>query len=353
VIKRVSLKQVRVDQIVVLPRRRQPTNEQVETLRKSLLENGLLSPISLRIPEHLEVDGRRLDGRPVLVFGATRLAAAKALGWEEILADIVDGTEIDFLKAQIAENLHRAELTALERNEQLAAYERLLQDEARAEQEPKCEDVSAGELFAASCRKKVGHRPKGSISPTSRRTAAAELGVDEKALRRAEKIAALSPEAKDAARTTGLDENQRALLEVAEEPTPSNQVAKIYRLADHRRDARRPAPSTNTSPLAPSGQSDGTQPDAAAILEVWRQATSEGKRRFVRDLGSELHDIYQHLASSEGFGFRKINRRGSSGAQSPTDRRSQDLRARQYELDFGDAHLSPVVTAPSVLQHAN
>lgn len=89
-IKRVGLNQVRVDEIVVLPRRRQPTGQQIETLRKSLRENGQLSPIGVRIPEHLEVDGQRLDGKAVLVFGAPRLAAAKAEGWEHIEAEVID-----------------------------------------------------------------------------------------------------------------------------------------------------------------------------------------------------------------------------------------------------------------------
>src|SRR5579863_10422995 len=102
VINQVAFTKVRIDSIVVLPRQRTPTEQQIETLQKSLRENGLLSPISIRIPEYLEVDGRILDGKPVLVYGATRLAAAKAEGWQEIQAEIVTGTEFDFLKAEIA-----------------------------------------------------------------------------------------------------------------------------------------------------------------------------------------------------------------------------------------------------------
>jgi hypothetical protein len=81
VIEKVSSTKVRIDSIVVLGRRRQPKEQQIETMRKSLRENGQLSAISISIPDHLEVDGRTLDGRPVLVYGATRLAAARAEGW--------------------------------------------------------------------------------------------------------------------------------------------------------------------------------------------------------------------------------------------------------------------------------
>ena len=42
----------------------------------------------------------------ILVYGATRLTAAKLEGWTEIDAQILQGSSVDFEKAELAENLH-------------------------------------------------------------------------------------------------------------------------------------------------------------------------------------------------------------------------------------------------------
>jgi ParB-like chromosome segregation protein Spo0J len=62
-----------VEHIVVPARRRQPTDLQVEEMRKSLRENGLLTPIGVRLAEDFVVDGHEWGNVYVLVYGATRL----------------------------------------------------------------------------------------------------------------------------------------------------------------------------------------------------------------------------------------------------------------------------------------
>ena len=360
VIKKAGIRNVRIDSIVVLTRRRYPTDRQVETLRKSIRENGVLSPISVRIAEGPAVDGNDLAGRPVLVFGAARLAAAKAEGRQDILAEIVSGTELDFLKAEIAENLHRAELSALERDEQLTAYEKLIQDEARASNNSKRDNGRAKELSAATRRKKVSHRPKGSINPTSRRTAAAELGIDEKTLRRAAKVAGLSSDAKRVACTTGLDKSQQALLAAAAETTAEKQVAKIYWLADRRRNSR-PATQESNNSLPPHREPPPEpSPDlVATIVTAWRRADTETRWRVIRELADDLHGLYQEIAPNENAGPRQANGFRRSAAPSGIARREfksgkshGGSTSRQYELDLRGAH--PASRDASVaLQHAN
>jgi ParB-like chromosome segregation protein Spo0J len=102
-----------IESIVVLERRRTPTEERIGEMRASLRENGLLTPIAVRIVEAMVIDGKERCGVPVLVCGATRLAAAKEDGWNEIDTVVVEGDDADFTKAEIIENLHRAELTKL------------------------------------------------------------------------------------------------------------------------------------------------------------------------------------------------------------------------------------------------
>jgi ParB-like chromosome segregation protein Spo0J len=54
---------------------------------------------------------------PILIAGRHRLEAVRMLGWDEIPVIVSDGTEIEAKMWEIAENLHRADLTVMERSE--------------------------------------------------------------------------------------------------------------------------------------------------------------------------------------------------------------------------------------------
>lgn len=112
----------------------------------------------------------------MLVTRHHRLAAAKLLGWSHIEAVVPDGDERESRLWEIAENLHHSDLTTLERSEQVAEWIKLTGDKMR-------------QLDAVSPA--VGGRGKEG----GRRAAAREIGVNEPGARRAEKIAALPPEA--------------------------------------------------------------------------------------------------------------------------------------------------------------
>ena len=60
-----------------------------------------------------------------VMAGRHRIAAARKLGWEEIEAREFDGDKDHARLWEIAENLHRADLTALERSEMIAEWVRL------------------------------------------------------------------------------------------------------------------------------------------------------------------------------------------------------------------------------------
>ena len=119
------------------------------------------------------------------------------------------GTAEDARMWEIAENLHRAELTALERNEHIAEWVRLC--------ERRQKEVSA------QIAQKPGGRPEGGISAASR-----ELGIDRTEASRAVKVAEnLAPEAKAEARALGLDDNQSALLRAADKPDADSQITAL------------------------------------------------------------------------------------------------------------------------------
>ena len=148
-------------------RKLRPDN--VADLAASMDHHGQLSPIGVR----------EVGGRLQLVYGRHRLAAAQQLGWLQINAQTIDADERMARMVEIAENLHRAELTVLERSEQRTEWLQL-----------------AEEGISAQVAQKFGPgRPEGGVAAAAR-----ELGIDRNALRRAQTIASLPASAKEAAR---------------------------------------------------------------------------------------------------------------------------------------------------------
>ena len=104
---------------LIAPNPRQPRTvfdeEALAELVFSIKEIGLLQPVVVR---------RSPDGYE-LIAGERRLRASKLAGLLEIPAIIRDTDDIDLLRDALLENLHRANLNALE---EAAAYEQLLAD---------------------------------------------------------------------------------------------------------------------------------------------------------------------------------------------------------------------------------
>ncbi|MFZ0550744.1 MAG: ParB N-terminal domain-containing protein [Steroidobacteraceae bacterium] len=176
--------------IIVETRLRKLDESRVDALAKSMEALGLQTPITVWVPNDQDVH---------LIAGAHRLAAAIKLGWEKIDAFCMDLDETDRKLWEISENLHRAELTALERDQHVAEWIRLTEGKKLAQVAP------------VSAKAKGGRGRREGI-----REAARELGIDRDAARRAVKVDSLTPEAKQVARDVGLDDNRRALLKAAE-----------------------------------------------------------------------------------------------------------------------------------------
>jgi ParB-like chromosome segregation protein Spo0J len=183
---------------IFIPPGRRPIDQcKMTALAESLERLGLLQAIIVR----------EEGGRIRLVAGAHRLAAAKSLGWTHIAVTFVTGDDVRIRLAEISENLHRSELSALERDELIAEWIRLIETPGVSRQ------VDA---------KPQGGRPEGGV-----RAAARELQISEPDARRAIKVASISNEAKAAAREVGLNINRTALLEAAKQAEPKKQVETI------------------------------------------------------------------------------------------------------------------------------
>lgn len=119
---------------------------------------------------------------------------------------------------EISENLHRAELTALEHDKLVAEWVELTGG------------VSEQNVQKLSSRGRENEgRPESGISLAARQLPVEGKTDDAKRMNvvRALKVASLSPEAQDEAVEVGLDDNRSALLEAAKEETPEAQVATV------------------------------------------------------------------------------------------------------------------------------
>jgi ParB-like chromosome segregation protein Spo0J len=160
------------------------------------------------------------DGRYVLVVGRHRLEAVRLLGIESVLVRLVDMDDIEARMWTISENVHRAELPALQRAEQMAEFVELSKQKRSADQSAQVAPIE--NKRADGC----GHRPE-----SGDRLAARELGIPRDEVRRAQAIAALPQETKEAARAKGLEDNQAALLQAARAEEPQEQIEVLETIA--------------------------------------------------------------------------------------------------------------------------
>ncbi len=235
---------VKVSDIHVGARKRTAINpETVRTIAASIKEIGLQNPISICFRDNIEIDGELVDGVGCLVAGAHRREALMSLGPKfEYVDAVVFDDEIAARKWEISENLHRAELSVLERSEHIAEWIDLT--EKQIEQNAQSAQFAPIESKRADGK---GHRPEGGLNAAAR-----ELGVERTEAQRVRKISSLPPEAKQAARDTGLDDHQSALLAAAKEMKthgPEAAVAKINEIAA-KKSAPKPPKETVTADRA-------------------------------------------------------------------------------------------------------
>src|SRR5262249_41633707 len=228
------------------------------------------TPITIR-----EVNRDRTDAitGASLIAGAHRLEAARSLGWSEIDAFVLDGDEVEARLWEIAENLHRKELTALQRAELVSDWV--------AVANKRCGQV---------VQKPIGGRPEGGIAQAARTlpVPGRTEGGRRKNIERSIKIDQISPEAKQAAESAGLADNQSALLEIAAEPTAEAQAAKVAELAGRKRSPRK--------------QYRPAKPDDPAFLEavIRYPANLDRKAELLAELARVADTFGVELLGSDG-----------------------------------------------------
>jgi hypothetical protein len=217
----------------------------VAELAQSIRAIGLQTPLTCIVR----------DGQHVLVSGRNRLEALRLIGCEQAPVRIVDFNDVEAQLWQLSENLHRAELTKLQYDQQVVRYAQLLKVKLAGETavpiQPQQEsEIRVRESQPDQLRQAGAQYGEPVADRVSSRFVARELNIPEQTVRRAYQTASLSPEAQKAAVETGLDDNRSALLEAAKECTPEAQTATIRRLAEPNASTGGPArPSPSAKPL--------------------------------------------------------------------------------------------------------
>lgn len=206
---------------------------------------GMINPIGVRM----------VDDSPRLVYGRHRLAAARSLSWTDIECHVLDADDRRTRMAEIAENLHRAELTALERSEQIVEWLDLAREAS---------DDKPGQVAQVSPAR-GGRGNRGGLSE-----AASEIGITREGGRRAQTIAAMPENAKTAAKDLGLDNNQSALVKAAKSPNP---VASLQQHAMRPRRSSAKITQEETTPKKTPLQD---------LFNAWNRANPNERLNFIR-----------------------------------------------------------------------
>lgn len=199
------------------------------------------------------------EGVPILVAGRHRIEVARRLGWTDIDTLVLDGDETDARLWEIAENLHRAELTVQERADHIAEWIAITAEKV-------------GQLDPLS----RGRGIQGGV-----RAATRELGVERMEARRAIKIASITHEARQAADTAGLV-SQRARLEIASAPAEQ----QVQRVADVAASRVKPAPVA-------LNEFETLEQWVAAGMRWWNRGSQDWREDFLRRLDDPVFDNTQ------------------------------------------------------------
>jgi ParB-like chromosome segregation protein Spo0J len=254
---------VAVADIVVTDSHREVDEVAVKALAESISRLGLQTPITIRHDKRYVNKETAEIGSYVLITGRHRLEAFKLLGETSIPANVHRCSPTDARLWEISENLHRSDLTKLERASQINEWRELVLDKGRQVDTPSGGRQSSDKGFKKTAK---------------------ELGIPEPEVRRSEKIATLSPEALAAAAESNVDNNQSVLLAAAKEKTSEGQVAVIKKRA-----AKRPRTSKKKAP-EPKDADPSDQPDAAVddLVDGFRALSQPQRKRFVAILGNAI-----------------------------------------------------------------
>lgn len=211
---------VKITEILVGDRLRQPSLSKVAELAESISSIGLLQPIVI-------------GANNQLIAGKHRLDACRSLGWEEIDCTVLVMDPLEAELAEVDENLKRNELTVLEQSEHIARREEILESMGlRAKASPGTNQYTKSSNEPLPIIESLSGGVVGdTVTPTkTTQDLAQEIGINPRSLQRRKQIAKkIEPEVKEALRETPIANSTTQLLEIARMPVEKQQeiVAKM------------------------------------------------------------------------------------------------------------------------------
>jgi hypothetical protein len=269
--------------IIVGDRLRALDRESVERLKESISKIGLKTPISVRSSEQ----------GWTLVSGRHRLEACIALGMDEIPVVAETGSELEARLWEISENLHRAELTALERAEHISLWIRLKGE--RGEGRP-C-GQAGDKLGQVGSVSELGKAAQATRSPARGgrgreggvRAAARELGISRTDARRAvHRVHRIAPAVREALRDMPETADNGAELDALAALPAEQQAAAVAAVKNGGAPNVRVAAAMTAQPTGRAADNADRLLDA--MLEQIRRLGQEDRERLWDAVADQWHE---------------------------------------------------------------
>ena len=262
-----EFKRILISDIVIPERLRAVEEEHALAIAQSIVEHGLINPITVRSTPAAK------SGKYTLVAGAHRIRAEQINEEPEIDAMIVAGDKAEAQLIEITENLFRNELSVIDRAVFVQSYREIWE-----QKHGKIEPGRPGNR--ANLAQLLGDEAEaGGFSAH----VADRMGLSLRAVKRLSQISQnLHPDVRAAVRGTPVADNQSALLKIAKmEPLKQRQAALAFRAEPDLKKA--------LALVDPPQQLTKAQVEQATLLSrlvtAWEDASEETRSQFLDHIG--------------------------------------------------------------------
>lgn len=265
-----QFKTIAIDQIAIPERLRAVEEEHALAIAQSIVEHGLINPITVRHTPNAK------GASYTLVAGAHRLRAFAINDESEIEALVIEADKDEAQLVEITENLFRNDLSVMDRAVFVQSY-REVWERKHGQINPKggrpANSVNLTELLGAEAEASVFARH-----------VADRMGVSRSAIERLNRIAKnLRPEVRAAVRGTPIADNQSELLKLSKmEPSKQRQIAVALRQEPDLKKAL-----SEVAAVQPKGElteEDKRNVAIARLEKAWNEADDEVCLAFLKGL---------------------------------------------------------------------
>jgi len=263
--------------IIVPERLRIVEEDHALAISASIVEHGLLNPITVR-----RTPPATKPFRPfTLIAGAHRLRAIALLDEQQIEATIVDADKAEGQLIEITENLFRNELSALDRAMFVMSYREIW--------EAKYGKVRPGN------RANIAQLMEDEAAAGFSKHIADRLGLSRRSIVYAQQIAkSLAPDLRRTLRGTPVADNQSQLLKLAAmEPARQKKIALAYS-EKHNLGKALALTDDNAKAKEDHSAQDGFYDRLTA---TWERADEKTKARFLEHIGASIEKPREKLPS--------------------------------------------------------